>query len=150
MMCTCAYGDLAHMMYAPVGLCVVGSPVVFGSNGHLIIQCGPTVIAGLLTSEGSESLRCVAPASMYVMPGTVLVVRILFKNSACHWCAQSHSMINPRFWIHTNLQRASSAMMLCLLASFDLSKIMASQFQACFRDKDRLRPVSRITTTRTS
>jgi hypothetical protein len=59
-------------------------------------------------------------------------------------------MINPRFWIHTNLQRASSAMMLCLLASFDLSKIMASQFQACFRDKDRLRPVSRITTTRTS
>jgi hypothetical protein len=35
MMCTCAYGDPAHMMYAPVGLCVVGSPVVFGSNGHI-------------------------------------------------------------------------------------------------------------------
>ena len=30
MMCTCAYGDPAHMMYAPVGLCVVGSPLVFG------------------------------------------------------------------------------------------------------------------------
>jgi hypothetical protein len=34
MMCTCAYGDPAHMMYAAVGLCVVGSPVVFGSNGQ--------------------------------------------------------------------------------------------------------------------
>ena len=45
-----------HATKAPVGLCVVGSPVVFGSNGHMIIQCGPTVIAGLVLSLGSESL----------------------------------------------------------------------------------------------
>jgi hypothetical protein len=38
MMCTCAYGDPAHMMCAPAGLCVIGSAVAFGSNGHMIIQ----------------------------------------------------------------------------------------------------------------
>ncbi len=38
------------MMYAPVGLCVVGSPVVFGSNGHMIIQCGPIAMGGLVVS----------------------------------------------------------------------------------------------------
>src|SRR5437879_8759136 len=43
MMCTCAYGDPANMLYAPVGLCVIGSPVAFGSNGHIFIQCGPEV-----------------------------------------------------------------------------------------------------------
>ena len=32
--------DPAHMMHVPVGLRVVGSPVVFGSNGHRIIQWG--------------------------------------------------------------------------------------------------------------
>src|SRR6266403_3191887 len=73
MMWTCAHGLPAHMMYAPVGLCVVGSPVVFGSKGHLIIQCGPTVIAGLVVSLGSESFLCVAPASLYVIPGSRLV-----------------------------------------------------------------------------
>jgi len=144
MMCTCAYGDPAHMTYAPVGLCVVGSPVVFGSDGHRIIQCGPTVIAGLVTSEGSESLRSVALASMYVMPGTVLVVRILFKNSACHWCAQSHSMINLRFWIHTNLRRIAC----WLVSTSPKSWLLNSRWY--FRDKDRLRPVSRISTTRTT
>jgi hypothetical protein len=30
-------------------------------------------MGGLVLSKGSVSLRCVAPASMYVMPGTVLV-----------------------------------------------------------------------------
>jgi hypothetical protein len=53
MMCTCAYGDPAHMMYAPVGLCVVGSPVVFGSNGHMIIQWGPTSMGMLVVERGS-------------------------------------------------------------------------------------------------
>jgi len=38
-----------------------------------IIQCGPTLIGGLVLSYGSESLRCVAPASMYMIPGTVLL-----------------------------------------------------------------------------
>src|ERR1700731_911169 len=48
--CTCAYGVPAHMMKAPVGLYAAGSPEVFGSNGHMIIQCGPIVIAGLVWS----------------------------------------------------------------------------------------------------
>ncbi len=60
-------------MYDPVARCVVGSPVAFGSNGHMIIQCGPIAISGLVLSNGSESLLCVAPASMYVIPGTVFV-----------------------------------------------------------------------------
>jgi hypothetical protein len=53
------------MMYAPVALCVVGNPVVFGSKGHRIIKCGPILMGGLVVSNGSESLRCVAPANMY-------------------------------------------------------------------------------------
>src|ERR1700678_3813386 len=61
------------MMYAPVGRCVVGKPEVCGSKGQRIIQCGPILIGGSVLSVGSESLRCVAPASMYSMPGTVLV-----------------------------------------------------------------------------
>jgi len=48
--CTWAYGEPAHMMYAPVSLCTTGSPVVLGSKGHMIIQCGPTVIGGLVRS----------------------------------------------------------------------------------------------------
>jgi len=35
-----------------------------GIQGHMIIQCGGTVIGGLVLSYGSESLRCVAPASI--------------------------------------------------------------------------------------
>src|SRR5580704_2123148 len=48
--CTCAYGVPAHMMNAPVGLYAAGRPEVFGSNGHMIIQCGPMVIGGLVWS----------------------------------------------------------------------------------------------------
>ena len=55
------------MMEAPVVLCVAGSPVVFGSKSHIIIQCGPTSIGVLVVSRGSESLSCVAPANMSVM-----------------------------------------------------------------------------------
>ena len=40
-------GDPAFMMYAPVVLRLVDSPF-FVSNGHGIIQCGPTVIGGLV------------------------------------------------------------------------------------------------------
>src|SRR5712671_4416999 len=47
MMCRWAYGVPANLMYAPVSLLVTDSPVVFGSNGHMIIQCGPIVMAGL-------------------------------------------------------------------------------------------------------
>ena len=79
------------MMQAPVGLCVVGSPVVFGSNGHMIIQCGPTVIAGLVVSLGSESLLCVAPASMYVIPGTVLVGLGLWALASANHCNEAAS-----------------------------------------------------------
>jgi hypothetical protein len=39
---------------------VSDNPVVFGSNGHMIIQCGPIVMGGLVLSDGSETLRCVA------------------------------------------------------------------------------------------
>jgi hypothetical protein len=59
------------MMYAPVGLWDVGSPVVLGSNGHRI-QWGQILIGGLILSNGSESLRCIAPANMYSIPGTVV------------------------------------------------------------------------------
>src|ERR1700686_5167008 len=34
----CAYGEPAHMIQAPVGLCARRSAVLFGSNGHTIIQ----------------------------------------------------------------------------------------------------------------
>src|ERR1700691_2574201 len=60
-------------MYAPVALWCVGRPDVLGSKGHRIIQCGPTVMGASVLSYGSESLRCVAPASMYSIPGTVVV-----------------------------------------------------------------------------
>jgi hypothetical protein len=60
-------------MYAPVSRCLTGNPVALGSNGHMIIQCAGTVIGGLVVSYGSESLRWVAPASIYVIPGTVFV-----------------------------------------------------------------------------
>src|SRR5229473_5679162 len=70
------------MMYAPVGLCVVGNPLVFGSKGHRIIQCGPMGIGGLVLSNGSESLRCVAPANIYSMPGTVVL-------GLASWCSKS-------------------------------------------------------------
>src|SRR5262249_48124089 len=73
MMCRCAYGNPLHMMYAPRSRCVTGSPVAFASKGHMIIQCGPMATGGLVWSNGSESLRWLAPASMYVIPGTVLV-----------------------------------------------------------------------------
>jgi hypothetical protein len=52
------------MMYAQVSRCVVGGPVALASKGHMIIQCGPMIIGGLVWLYGSESLRCVAPASM--------------------------------------------------------------------------------------
>jgi len=47
MIWTCAWGDPAYMMYASVVLCLVDSPF-FVSNGHGIIQCGPTEISGLV------------------------------------------------------------------------------------------------------
>ena len=43
------------------------------SKGHRIIQCGPMGMAALVVSNGSVLLRCVAPQSMYAIPGTVLV-----------------------------------------------------------------------------
>ena len=48
------------MMYAPLGLCVVGSPVLFGSNGHIIIQWGPTSIAGLVYCIASPKMVLLA------------------------------------------------------------------------------------------
>lgn len=58
----------------------------------MIIQCGGTVIGGLVLSYGSESLRCVAPASMYVIPGMMFVGFGLWAlKSACH-CMEAASM----------------------------------------------------------
>jgi hypothetical protein len=76
MTCTCAHGIAANMMYAPVGRCVVGKPEVCGSKGQRIIQCAPILIGGSVLSVGSESLRCVAPASMYSMHGTGIEISI--------------------------------------------------------------------------
>src|ERR1700722_6850049 len=90
MMCRWAYGVPANMMYAPVSLRVTDSPVVFGSNGHRIIQCGPIVIGGLVLSGGSDALRCAAPASMETMPGSAFVGLALWAAiSALHCRAAS-------------------------------------------------------------
>jgi len=34
------------MMYAPEPLGAAGNPIVLGSMGHMIIQCGPILIVG--------------------------------------------------------------------------------------------------------
>jgi len=74
-----------------VSLLVAGNPVVFGSNGHMIIQCGPIVMGGLVlgglvlgglvlgglvvgklvvgklvlgSPDGPHALDCVAPVSI--------------------------------------------------------------------------------------
>src|SRR5277367_7051817 len=57
----------------------------------MIIQCGPTVIAGLVLSYGSESLRCVAPASIYVIPGTVFVGFGLWALKSAAHCIEAAS-----------------------------------------------------------
>jgi hypothetical protein len=41
-MCKWGYAEPAHMIQALVGLCALGSPMVFGSNGQMIIQWGST------------------------------------------------------------------------------------------------------------
>jgi len=59
----------------------------------MIIQRGPTVIAGLVLSSGSESLLTVAPASIYVMPGTVVVdlgLRAFASANHCEDAASTH------------------------------------------------------------
>src|SRR5712671_218669 len=99
MICKWAYGVPADMMYAPVSLLVTDSPVVFGSNGHRIIQCGPIVMGGLVSSDGSNTLRCVAPASMYMMPGSAFVgLALCAAISALHCRAASfeHDAGRPR------------------------------------------------------
>ncbi len=54
--------------------CRVGDWQPVGSNGIIIVQYG--LIAGRVQvlSWGSDTLRCVAPASLQVMPGFELVV----------------------------------------------------------------------------
>src|ERR1700761_7374011 len=78
-------------MYAPVDLCTVGKPEVFGSKGHSIIQCGPILIGGSVLSNGSESLRWVAPASIYSIPGTFVVGRGLPSSRSRFHCTATLS-----------------------------------------------------------
>src|SRR5215469_10462834 len=61
------------MIHVPVCLGVVGNPLTLGSNGHIIIQCGGSLIGVPLVAKGSVALQSVPPASMYITPGTVLV-----------------------------------------------------------------------------
>src|ERR1700688_2945872 len=72
----CANGRMANRptWYRPVGLCARGSPVLFGSNGHMIIQRGSTSMGMLVVSWGSESLRC--------MVATANIVPVVISYSA--------------------------------------------------------------------
>src|SRR5579883_3271701 len=99
MMCRWAYGVPANMMYAPVSLRAAGSPVVFGSNGHMIIQCGPTIMGRVVLSDGADTPGCTAPASMYTMPGSAFVgLALCAARSALHCRAASfaHDAGRPR------------------------------------------------------
>jgi hypothetical protein len=58
MTCTWAYGDPTHMMYAPASRCVIGKPMILASNGQMIIQCGPTVIAEAGYMRCAHNLGC--------------------------------------------------------------------------------------------
>jgi len=86
-------------MYAPVSLGAAGNPVVFGSKGHMIIQCGPILIVGFVMSNGSDVLHhWVPPASMYVMPGTLFVgfgFRALKSAAHCIEGASMHTAGSP-------------------------------------------------------
>src|SRR5580704_12056359 len=71
--CRYSYGVPANITQAPLLRTVVGRPFAAALNGHVIIQCGPIGIAGLVRSAGLVLLLCVAPHSMYIVPGAVLV-----------------------------------------------------------------------------
>src|ERR1700678_2415968 len=118
------------MMYAPVGRCVVGKPEVCGSKGQRIIQCGPILIGGSVLSVGSESLRCVAPASMYSMPGTVLVgfglcfMLSLFRcvaTSSAHMGGSPTSVALPGIQVHPLVPGRST----CRLPWLSISAMVA-------------------------
>ena len=60
----------------PSGDALSANPRSVDQQGQRIIQCAPILIGGSVLSVGSESLRCVAPASMYSMPGTGIEISI--------------------------------------------------------------------------
>ena len=73
------------MMYAPVGLCVVGSPVVFGSNGHMIIQCGPISMGMLVVSFWIRIAALSGTGQRVVDAGVRRITRHRSKVTALDW-----------------------------------------------------------------
>jgi hypothetical protein len=71
--CKYSYGVPANITQAPLSRTVVGRPFAAALNGHVIIQWGPIGIAGLVRSAGFVLLLCVAPHSMYIIPGAIFV-----------------------------------------------------------------------------
>ena len=63
-MCKCAYGVPANMTMVPASRMTVERPAAFASKGQRTIQCGPIGMGGLVVSNGSVKLLCVAPFSM--------------------------------------------------------------------------------------
>ena len=61
------------MIHAPFCFGSAGRPVVFGSKGHKIFQCGGSVIGVPEMAYGSVALQSEPPCNMYSMPGSVLV-----------------------------------------------------------------------------
>src|SRR6476620_6768564 len=62
--CRYAYGVPSNITHAPASRTVFGRPSRAASYGQRIIQCGPIGMGGLVLSEGSVLLCCVAPQSM--------------------------------------------------------------------------------------
>src|ERR1700747_2471569 len=71
--CRYAYGVRSNIPHAPASRTVFGRPSRVASYGHMIIQCGPMGMAGLVLSNGSVLLGCVEPHSMEMIPGAVFV-----------------------------------------------------------------------------
>src|SRR6202008_615924 len=60
----CDQGVFAHMIHAPVCLGSAGRPVVFGSKGHRIFQCGGSLMGVPEMAFGSVALQSEPPCNI--------------------------------------------------------------------------------------
>ena len=88
----------ANMTIVPPSRITMLSPAAFASNGQRIIQWGPIGIAGLVVSNGSVKLCCVAPFSMilprysYLLAGLIPQARVkIYPDSAHGFLFQHHA-----------------------------------------------------------
>src|ERR1700681_4017012 len=85
------------MIHVPLFFGVVGRPLSFGT-GHMIIQCGGSLIGVPFVANGSLALQSVPPASMYAIPGFALVRFGLCANQSAPHCivaASAHIGSSP-------------------------------------------------------